>query len=470
MVAIPFPLASYPGRTPQESAGRLVNAFAEPLGPGAAGAAAIKSVAGMASFANSGQDGFRGMIEVNGVVYAAFADVLVTISASGMVDTVGSLPGLLPVTFARNNKQPIPDIAVVTENTAYVVTTSTITEITDPDLPQPNSVAFLNGWFLFTIIDARMFASGLNATTINALDFAVAEAKPDGLTRGVVFEGQYFACGPSSIEIWTGDNPNATGFPLNRATVLNRGLIGARAITGFEDGFGKGLLWVADDNAIYALSGFQPVRISTPDIDRAIEAVADKSTIEAQSYMAGGHAFSAFSADEWTWEYNLTTQKWHERRSYLQSRWRGTGNTLHAFGKWLIGDRLSGNILELSHATRKERAEPLVWEVESAPAQSFPDTMAVPRADFNFATGTGIVTGADATETSPQVAISWTDNGGQSWSYPLLREIGPQATNPRIRVNRTGRTGTQGRRWKLQVADPVHVALLGGDMQVAARR
>jgi hypothetical protein len=50
MSPIPFPLGSYPGRRTHESAGRLINAYAEPLGPGAVGAAKIVSSAGLLKF------------------------------------------------------------------------------------------------------------------------------------------------------------------------------------------------------------------------------------------------------------------------------------------------------------------------------------------------------------------------------------------------------------------------------------
>ena len=70
---------------------------------------------------------------------------------------------------------------MVSENGAFVVTTGSVADLGDPDLPQPNAVCFMDGYFFFSIADGRCFASGLNATTIDATHFATAEGKPDSL-------------------------------------------------------------------------------------------------------------------------------------------------------------------------------------------------------------------------------------------------------------------------------------------------
>jgi hypothetical protein len=134
------------------------------------------------------------------------------------------------------------------------------------------------------------------------------------------------------------------------------------------------LVRVGDDNGIHILDGYTATRISTPDVDRDIEELADKSTIEAQAYITSGAAFVTVSSSEWTWEFNLTTQQWNERRSRLKSgalldRWRGTGDTVFAFGKWLIGDTHSGKLHEITADARMDDDAPLVMRIESAPTR-----------------------------------------------------------------------------------------------------
>ena len=162
---------------------------------------------------------------------------------------------------------------------------------------------------------------------------------------------------------------------------------------------------------------------------------------------------------------------WNERRSKLRDgtlldRWRGTGDCVFAFERWLIGDTHTGKLHEVTADTRKEDDAPLVMRIESAPISDFPRGISVPRCDFNFSPGTGRAPGDAPIETDPQVQISWSDDGGLTWGNPLWSSIGRQDTNPEITVLRTGRTAAQGRRWALEVSDPVLVSLLGGDMTV----
>lgn len=471
MAHITFPASSYPGRTPQESAGRLINAHIEPLGPGARNVGVLRRSPGLKEFSDGADadpavtvTGYRGAMFSSPNVYAAFSETLVYTASDGEMTEIDDLEGSDYVFFARNNKTPTPDLTVVTNQGWFSFDTAAVAEIVDADLPAPNSVCFLDGYFFLGIGDGRCFASGLNATTIDALDFTQAEAKNDTLTRVVAFERQLLLCGSASIEIFT-NTGNATGFPFSRVAVIPRGLASARGITGFEDGFAKGLFWVGDDAGIHTLIGYGATKISTPDVDRSISSVADRSTIEAFCWISnGGHAFVAFSCPTWTWIYDLTTEEWHEGVSFEQTCWRRTGNIVAAFGLWLCGDRLSGRIMKIDDARYSEDGQPLVFQIESAPAQDFPNGIAVPQACFDFVSGTGIANGIEPIETEPRCLISWSDNGGQSWSNPLVREIGTQASNPRITVNRTGRTAQQGRRWRVQVSDPVYCAFLGGEM------
>ena len=94
----------------------------------------------------------------------------------------------------------------------------------------------------------RVFASDLNSININALSFATAESKSDGLTRAVPWAGQLFLFGPFTTEVWV--NAGTTPFPFQRSVVIPRGIAGPFCVSGFEDNFSRALVWVADDNTV----------------------------------------------------------------------------------------------------------------------------------------------------------------------------------------------------------------------------
>jgi hypothetical protein len=134
-----------------------------------------------------------------------------------------------------------------------------------------------------------------------------------------------------------------------------------------------------------------PLKISPPDLDRLIAAVTDKTTLEASVYISQGHPKWVMSCPTFTWEFDLGSQKWNERRAILQTRWRASA-----------ASRLSGSG---SRATRRATAalrqrtaydefgNPLVFQIESGPVVNFPNRTKVARADFNFVVGVGQATG-----------------------------------------------------------------------------
>lgn len=474
-VSIPFPLSSSPGANPQESAGRLKNCYAEPLGKvieaskGMTPPPAVwRKVPGLALFATSAQTGFRGMIKVDNTLYAAWSGKACRYTSAG-AETVltGALTGTEKVFWARNNKTT-PDVVCVAPGTgAFSVSSTAVIAFADPDIGAPNSACFMDSFFIFSYGDGTLQASGQNDVTISTLDKTKAQSKPGGLSRCVTFNGQLVALGPAFGEVYA-NTANPVGFPFTRSYVLQRGLLGAYAIAGHEDGFGSALIWVADDNSVVKHNGTPiPDKISPPDLDRLIAAVTDKTTLEASVYISQGHPKWVITCATFTWEFDLGSQKWNETSSYLQTRRRAISGH-NAFGKWLVGDTQAGKILAISETAYDELGSPLVFQLESGPVTNFPNRTKVGRADFNFVVGVGNATGSDPTDTNPQVAISWSDDGGIKWSEEVLEPLGAQATPQLISLFRTGSTGRQGRRWRLKVSANVYVAFLGGTQNMTA--
>ena len=62
------------------------------------------------------------------------------------------------------------------------------------------------------------------------------------------------------------------------------------------------------------------------------------------------------------------------------------------------------------------------------------------------------------------------DDGGGTWSRPLRRTLGKQAEfGWGVRLNRTGMTTQLGRRWRIDVADPVAYMFFGASMDIEER-
>lgn len=475
-IPIRWPLSSAPGARPQESAGRIINGYAEPLQQESGPAQVVwRRTPGVSRFATSGATGFRGGVLVNNLAFMAFLNSLLTVDSAGAVSNVGTLAGSKPITAARNNLSPTPQIGIVTENGAFLVTSSSIVSWPDADLPQPVCIAFQDGFFFWLIGDRRVFASEPNSTAVNALTFTTLQSRSVGTAmRGVPYNGMMYFFMSTYCEVFQNSAASipAPAFPYSRLTVIDRGLIGQNAIAGWEEGFGK-LMWVADDFGVYRLiNGLTPDKVSPPDLDRLIKGVVDRSTIRASCHVHGGHLIWTVTGPTFSWSFNLSTEKWNENWSttggLTSMVWRFIGS-LGAFDKWLGGSSITGNIVSIDDASFFEETDPLVWRMESGPVKDFPNHMRVGRVDFDFDTGVGIP-GGIASQQNPQVAISWSDDGGITWGTPVLRQLGAgQRGKVRVSVVGCGQTQASGRRWRIDVQDAVYVGFLGGTMSASPR-
>jgi hypothetical protein len=473
MPAIQWPLSSSPGPNPQEGAGRLVNAMVEKLGDGARNATTWTRVPGLQRFTKP--EAPMAHIHTRGMIAATSSQLLTVqnervylVDDDGDAFSMGTLDGTGLATIAKNNKSPTPDIVAVTATGAFnLFTTAPPSSFADPDLPQPNSVTFLGGYFLFTTGGGQIWASEFNDVAVDPLSFTFAAARSDALLRGVAFRNEFFAMGQSSIEVY--QNIGSIPFPLSFVTMIPRGLAGTFAVAGWEEGWSNELIWAADDSIVYQLNGYSPQRISTHDVERAIESVEDKSTLHAFVFVRAGHAHWALKSPTWTWVFDLTTRQWHERESHLSDRWRASCS-VRAFDRWICGDELTGHLYEITDQYQYEGDDPLTLTIRSGPGAAFPARINVPRADFDFVVGVGSQFGEDPIETDPTVLIRWSDDAGVTWSTPLTRRLGSQGeTRTRVTVNRTGMAGPMGRVWEVSCSDPVHIGLLGGQMVVEAR-
>src|SRR5208282_1020519 len=134
---IPFSLSSFPGANPQESAGRLINIYSEPLGDpqqqsyGAPRDGVVwRRLPGLTQYALTTQSGYRGGFTVNNLAYEVFSGEALTVDGSGNVILLGSFPGTSNVSIARNQNLTSPDVVAVDPITGAYVLNSLIQNAT----------------------------------------------------------------------------------------------------------------------------------------------------------------------------------------------------------------------------------------------------------------------------------------------------------------------------------------------------
>jgi hypothetical protein len=429
---VPFPDSSMPGTHSQESGGRIINAYVEPLGAGAPSPIIYRRAPGMRNWATTTRVGFRGALEVNGTLYSAWTNRIVKSgSIGGPAIDLGNMTGTAKGFWARNTNglavagDPAPGVVFCDADGNYAsidtAANTVTTNFLSGSMPAPNSVCVIDNFFMWTIANGQVFASNFNSVNVGTLSVATAESKADGLIRGVPWIGQLFLFGPTTTEVWS--NAGTTPFPFQRAVVIPRGIAGPFCVSGFEDNFSRALVWVADDNTVVRLNGYSPEKISPPDLDGLIEQVTDKRQLEMSCFISRGHAFILLSATagptwhEWSWVFDLNTDKWAERQSYQRLRTRITGG-LYSFGKWLCGDTVATS--QIQEITDQVTTEP-------------------PR---------------------PQAVLGAVAGSG---TPPCVRLAVADASQLGTRVSVTGVVGTTEANsiWVTSVMDPTHIELVG---------
>lgn len=476
MVAVPFPISSAPGVKPQEGSGRLINCFAVKNEQGARFPVTWKRCAGLRQLLDiTGHSHLRGAIQVDTTLIVVLDTRVYTVTESaGLFSAVnqGALAGTDPVTIARNHAATPNIVAVSTEGVFNLFTGSAPTAFADTDLPAANSVSELKNYLVATIGDGRIFTTGINDVSIATNAFTTA---PGPLLRGVSFRGEFFAFGNNFVQPYT--VTDTSPFPMQPSIAgggtIPRGIVGTNAVAGWESGWAGQLIWAADNNTVVRLDGYNTTAISNDDISRAIaEAVkdGDGDLLEASVYMQGSHSIWRLTRPGvWTWEYNLTTGNWHERKSYGRDDCRGS-TTVRAFNRWMSGDRSTGKLFEIDDTYYREADDPLRYILRSGVGAVFPARLQIPRMDFDFTAAVGIAPGEDPVQTDPSVLIRWSRDGGYSFGNPVTRKLGQQGVgNQRVTVLRGPLTGPKGIVIELEVADPVHAGFLGGQMVVNQR-
>jgi hypothetical protein len=127
---ITWPLGSFPGNTPQESAGRVINCASEPLGPGGPAPAGYHRQPGLSQFAVTAQTGYRGGLIVNNLSYEMWLNEAATVDINANVILLGAFPGSKHVSIARNQNAHPDVVAVDPDNGAYILDTATLANAT----------------------------------------------------------------------------------------------------------------------------------------------------------------------------------------------------------------------------------------------------------------------------------------------------------------------------------------------------
>jgi len=373
----------------------------------------------------------RGMHEMAGIAYAVNGDTLYKIVetitlgvASYSLTSLGTITGTARVSMADNGTQ-LMILVPGGDGFIYNHVTNTFAQITDTDFDangNPQFVVFVDSYFVCTTDTKKFICSAPNdGLSYNALDFGTAESDPDVTVAPIVFKNQLFISGSQTIEAF--QNVGGTDFPFQRTGLfLQKGVYSPYSLINAQDT----LVFVGggenEGPSIWALSGNDTAKISTTPIDNLLQdlTLSQLESIYAWAYSQNGAYFIGFTLPATTIVFDLTSKRWHERRSLLDdelSQYRITA-ICKAYNQILCGDFIDGRIGRIDPLVYTEYGNTIIRRVATQPFQNNLKAIFVPSIELTVESGVG-----NTAVTDPVITMDRSKDG-KTWSDSRSRAIG----------------------------------------------
>lgn len=378
--------------------------------------------------------------------------------------TLTSLTG--EVSMADNGIQ----LVIVDGLDGYYLTfaTDVFTEITDENFQGANQVVYSDGYFVFNKPDSDYFyIADLNSITFLGEEKQL-EGSPDLLIGIAAYKQNLWFFGHDSTEIYY--NSGNADFPFERVqgAFVEKGIAARFSIAQTADS----IFWLGQDKSgygtVYVAEGYQPIRISTHAVETAIRTYSDISDARAYTYQDVGHTFYVlnFPTANTTWVYDLSTKLWHERSYTNQGtveRHRANCH-MYTFGKHVVGDYANGKVYEMALTLYSDAGDE-IKRMRTAPHITS-GLKNVFHEMFQLDIESGVGLDGVGQGTDPKVILEYSDDGGHSWSNEKWRSMGKIGQTKRRAIWR--RLGlARDRVYRVTIADPVKVVLIGAELQLA---
>ena len=392
---------------------------------------------------------------MNGVPYFVIGSKLYSMSSSYALTDHGQIVGSGRVSMADNGTQLL---LLVPGGNGYIYNhvADTFAQITDADFTangNPQQVVFIDGFFCLTTDTKKFIVSALNdGLAYNALDFGTAESDPDEIVAPIVFKNQLFIGGSQTIEAF--QNIGGADFPFQRTGLfLSKGISSPFSIQSIQDTFvfiGAG---ANESPAIWALSGNNVSKISTTAIDKELSALTETQILQIYSwaYAEKGAYFVGFALPSTTLVYDTISQRWHERKSFIDGSlgaYRVTA-LVRAYNQLWAGDLADGRVGLLGQNIYTEYGEKIRRAIVTQPFQNNMESFVLPEIELTVESGVGNSSAVD-----PQVGLERSVDG-KLWSDARYRSIGKVGEyNRRVIWNRNGRA-SRFELFRFTISDPV---------------
>ena len=390
----------------------------------------------------------RGGIEWQGDCYRVMGTKLVEVASDGTVTTLGDVGG--PTTELVTMDYSFDLLAIASGGRLYYWNplTSTLTQVTDPDLGIVLDVVWVDGYFMTTDGESLVVTELSDPTQVNPLKYGSSEVDPDPVVALLKLRNEIYALNRHTIEVF--DNVGGELFPFARidGAQIQKGVIGTQGCCVFIEriaflGSGRN-----EAPGIYVGAAAITEKASTQEIDNLLlnytELQLATVKLEARNDKAHQHLYvhlpdrtivydasASQELGEQVW-FTLTTTV----VGFAQYRAR---NFVWVYDKWLVGDPQSTSIGYFVQDTGHHWGEQVRWEFGTLIVYNESNG-----AIFNKLELVSL-TGSVALGINPQISTSYSVDG-KAYSQERSISVGTIGSNKRLCWFQQGHM----RNWRIQ--------------------
>lgn len=466
-ITLPIIGAAFDERAQELNPQDSLNMYVAAAPPGSKSRLVLYSVPGLALFAQVSSFGARSnLVEFQDAAYGVWGATLHKITSGGAVTSAGTLNtsgGRVQMVAGRTH------LLLVDGTDGYTWDGTTFAAIADADFKQdsagaaavPTHCTYQDGFFIVNKAGTDEFAiSGLeDATAWATLDFATAAVSPDDiLALSSNYKTLYLIGSRTTEPYYNSGNADFPFEPYPGGT-MEFGIHAPHSIVRSS----VGLFWLAStpegDVQVVQVNGLSPAVVSDP-ISWALTEMVKSDDATALVYRWNGRTRYqiTFPTEDETWEFIVEDRVWLKRKSAGIGRHRSAGAG-YLGDNYLFADYANGKLYELDETAYDEDGDTLERERITQPVHR--DNRIIFHRAIHIDVESGSTTVVSGSGSDPQLVLSYSDDGGYTYSSDLSQSMG-QIGERTTRVVYRNLGSSRNRIYKLRVTDPAPFTILGG--------
>lgn len=389
-----------------------------------------------------------------------------TITSGGVVTNIGTLQTSAGLVDIKDNGVLL---VIVDGSKCYGWDGTTFTSpLTDSNIPNGATTIAYNDTFFITDfpsvngqynVSPSFYTVG---TAWNALAIGNASSNPDSLVAVDTDHGFLILWGVASIEFHQDVGTSPLPYTPIVSATQQVGLAAKFSRAKFDNTIAFLGTNLQGGYSVYKFYGFQPVQISTKDIDNYFLPPAVVSDATAISYMWNGHPFYLLTLPTVgrSFLYDGTTNIWSEQQTGTGLLGRYNGNLNLVFnGNVYVSDYSNGNIYLLSDTAYTDNGTPIMRLLQTRHIHDDGNMMSIDEVFLDLETGVGLQSGQGS---NPQIMVSVSKDGARTFGNERLMGIGAvgQYIGPRATLRRFG--ASRDFVFRIRMTDPVKFAITYG--------